>query len=215
MPLMIRLPQGYAVVAVLVLAAFLLISYFVGHARGFRAGEAAVRNIDDQQQSEELAAARRTLLGIDDAGGFNGDETIPPRAIDATRNGQTPGQFNAAGAGRGVGGVRPATGAGVDVTLREWRQPGLNYFYIARDTRSESLRLAGFLLDYGVDTFVMADDNSGLFVVVGARGFTASALSDEGEKYADSIRTLGYKWKTSEKGSRDLSDLYPRLFRSS
>lgn len=94
---------------------------------------------------------------------------------------------------------------------RDPRLPGLNYLLLAWYPEQEARRLASFLSERGVETFITTSNNARLFYVIGAQGFE-QPRSGPGKTYEDQLRRLGREWK-AHNGNRgeDLSTMWWKL----
>jgi len=91
---------------------------------------------------------------------------------------------------------------------RDPRVPGLNYLLLAWYPEEEARRLASFLSQRGVETFITTSNNARLFYVVGSQGFERTG-SGPARTYEGELRRLGREWKAHNGGrGEDLSTMW-------
>jgi type II secretory pathway pseudopilin PulG len=187
-PVVVRVPRGFAVLICVGVLALMVLAYWVGFTRG----QAALRHA----HAEQIAALDRAAGRIPGAG-----RLVEVPTPDLTAGPQGDG-------GRAVEAQDRASAVG------DPRQPGLNYLILARYPREEADRLARFLAGRGVETAVIPTDNARFFHVVGLRGFTTDQYrAGVQAAYERQMRQLGRDWQASNAGrGHNLSDMYWRLY---
>lgn len=194
-PVVVRVPRGFAVLICVGVLGLIVLSYWVGYSRGRSAAEAEL--------AEEVAELERAVGRAPRLAGGRLDLAVPDLA--------TRGAGDEAFSGRsgGIGRAGDAGGSGASVL-----RPGLNYLVLARYPRKEAERLSAFLSSRGVETAVVPTDNGEFFHVVGLRGFTTEEYrSGEQAAYERMMKQLGRDWKAFNAGrGHNLSDMYWKLY---
>ncbi len=186
-PVFIRLPRGYLVLVALAVLVLIVLAYWVGHSRGHRAGVASMTPADPVEPllAQENPAPPPDFLAVNPGGSGQGPGPAGASTNPASRRGA-------------------AAGAGTDP-----RREGMNYFVLAHYPRSEAQRLSDFLGRGGVETFIAASHNAGLFQVLALEGFSRDEIKSERRtRLEQRLRQLGREWKEQHKGAGDLSDLF-------
>jgi len=120
------------------------------------------------------------------------------------------------GGARGVESEAATDGGRLDpsqarpIEPKDPREPGRNYFVLARYPRPHAQRLIRFLARHGVEAHAISAHNSGLVKVVALPGFPPDALrGGEIERFEDELRRLGRAWREYNRGKGDdLSTMY-------
>jgi hypothetical protein len=95
----------------------------------------------------------------------------------------------------------------------ERRVAGLYYFNLADYLPSTAKRLVEFWKANGLDAEAISDDNAGLVQVIDLRGFTEEQVgSADFVKHERTLRDLGRKWKSQEKGPNALDHMNAAKF---
>jgi len=180
-PLLLRVPRGMALCLLAGFLGLLFLSYWVGHSRGWSAGE------------REMTAKYEPNL--------DGAERTPPTRTGAFQGSET----TDSGVSGQVSGQRPA---GV---VTDQRTPGTNYLVLAIYPYDEARRLQTFLAGREVEVMLGPRNNKGLCQVITQRGFTRQQFRDtnEAEKFRTRLQAFGRDWKAANSGKGDdLSSMY-------
>jgi len=183
-PVVLRVPRGLAVLAIVAVLGLIVLGYAVGHRRGYGAGEAA----EAGRAEEELRMVTR----------------LAQRQVDGALG---------AGRGDGTGGGESSE-TGREGRFDDPRRRGLRYFVVSHEPADEAARLIAFVERSGVDAAAVPSDNPRFVKVIATQGFTADELrSATGRDYEQALRQIGRAWKDANNGrGKDLSDLYPELY---
>jgi len=203
-PIVLRVPRGLAVVALVGAILLLVLAYWVGYVQGRDAGEATAR--------EQVARQEQALRQ-------------PPAEAEAYE-GMAPGQGRSAfgegngGDGAGAGGGDASGGGEGDP-----REPGLNYLQLAIYPVEAAERLQAFLAERaGVETVLEPVHNRrGEFrrVIAVDQGFGAEAFNKQAnpeqfrarQRYLEQLRQLGQQWQEHTGGHDALESMNFRKYR--
>jgi len=170
-PIVLRVPRGLAVLICLALLGLIVLSYFVGYAKGN--GDLAAKI--NQAVEDELVLAGRGLPPPEVRGGTD----ILGREADG---------------GAGSGG-----GAGGSAESEDPRTAGLNYMVLATLPPDDALPLVRFLRGHGVETILVSVKVRGseqVQVVAVNKGFAGADLGSQARwDYEARLKALGRAWK--------------------
>jgi len=200
-PVVLRIPQGYAVVLGFGFLGLIVLAYWAGQSRGHH--EAVRQRIQ----------AQAGLLGAGD--GVSGVPGINVPARGGERRGG--GELNAQAPARGVVGALPYLepgvrgGGGVAVgdglfkvgvdPGSDPRQDGLNYFVLAHYPEAEATRLVRFLWEEGVESIGVLLVGKSVYQVIALQGFGKDALNGAvRDQFEQQLRRLGRAWKKRKMG---------------
>lgn len=212
----VKVPVGYAYVAIGVALAGLVCVYIYG----FSAGEKTANARFEERRIEELNAhgalpavdplnAGKTPRSLAPEGGGRAsglDQSGLERGGPSSDQSRT-GESGTAATGDGDGGQDLGPPPGNDP-----RQPGLNYFILASHLSAlEGDPMVRFCRRNGLDAHLVPDDNAKLRLLVVCPGFGAGERrSPEVTALESKIRAVGRKYKATGPGRRDFGDLYPK-----
>ena len=184
-PVILRLPRGFAVLAAAGVLSLIVLSYWVGYTRGVSATEG-----EFEQQTINLRDDRVPRRG----------QVIEMRS--AASNGGFLDASDVAGGGATADGDPRREGLNYLIVAR-----------FPRGLETEAERLASFLREGGVEAAAISSDNGELFHVVGLQGYTTEEYrAGRHHAYMDQVRRLGRQWKTHNNGKgSDLSDMWWKL----
>ena len=188
-PIVLRVPPGYVVVAVLVLAGLIVLAFWVGKYLGAAGGYR--RGYEQRRAEVESMRPQGSRLGA--AAAVVGPIISDNPVIDS-------------GLGP-VGDAGGETGSSVDS-----RQVGLNYWILLRVPPDEAERACGFLRGHGVDSFVHPLENTGLCHVIALRGFTGD--DESARQYQAELKKLGRIWKSEHRGTDAFVSMYLSKYKS-
>lgn len=175
-PIILRVPRGVAILAVVGLIGLLILAYWVGHTRG----EAAAIAAHEEQTRQNPEIDNRAAPGPPPG-------RRPANQTNPTRAGHPSPSPSAANADRAV---RAPDGSG------DPREPGLNYFIVQTYTTEHAQRCAEFLAERGVETHLVPVDNDRFSIWVVERGFTREELYDSPayQEWESHLKDLGRAW---------------------
>ncbi|MEX2544002.1 MAG: hypothetical protein WD316_02625 [Phycisphaeraceae bacterium] len=216
-PVVLRVPRGVAVAALVAVIGVAGLGYWVGHTRGYGAAEAAMVAEQGHVPREAPAEVGSASAGLRPAGGGPGQPVARPENAGQSAGAGASGAGAEASGGGGGGGASGGGGGGrVWLAHRDGdpRQAGLNYMVLAYREPEQGERLATFLAGHGLDVLLELRDNQRFVDVVAVgRGYArGQRTSDEWQDYEQHLRTLGRAWRQHNDGRGEaLEDMYPRL----
>lgn len=179
---MLRIPRGIGVMVLGLVVGLILLAYWVGHQRG---ATAARKSTDFELQAEQavyLRAGGEAITTPSTPEGHGGMEQEAGNADQGVRDSLEPPRNHPDG--------------------RDPREPGRNYFVMARDSRAGAKRLLEFLRTHGVDAAAISRDNGTLFKVVAMdHGFVKDELGgDTFKSYRRRLAEVGRIWEATHRG---------------
>ncbi|MBL9119834.1 MAG: hypothetical protein JNL80_07970 [Phycisphaerae bacterium] len=206
----IKVPVGYAYVAIGVALAALVGVYMYG----FSAGESAASKRFEERRIEELNA-HGSLPAVDPMKAGQTPPSLVDGGVNGGQDGAPQGDGNG-GTGRNAGGSGDQDPSGTDLGPppgTDPRQPGLNYFILAgRLGTLEGDPMVRFCRKNGLDAHLVPDDNAKLRLLIVCPGFSARERQSPAVKALEAkIRAVGRKYESTGPGRRDFADLYPKL----
>ncbi len=210
-PLVLRIPRGYVLIGVALLAGFIGFVYWIGHDRGTRTDPPAA---PAQPADANLAALSNVLPGrqnpthpgapVGDANQGNPTQNGRASTVDT---GSEPGQSGSAAAQ-----PRPKMVRGT----ADPREADKRYFVLAAYSVNKEeymTPLLEYLWSQGVEAGAFNSHNSGLYEVIALQGFAKADLDSKARRdYESLLRRIGKKWKQQATGNNDLGGMYPRRF---
>jgi hypothetical protein len=204
----VKVPVGYAYLAVAVGLAALVAVYIYGYS----AGESAASKRFEERRIEELTSQGNLPAYDPLSAGKTPSSLRTPPAGGSGGGGQALGPQGGAGAGSGGAAVQdlgPPPGG-------DPRQVGLNYFVIAHTDGVRGPALVQFCRANGLDAHLVPDDNGRPRLVVVCPGFAAGERQSAEVKALEAkIRSVGNRWKSAARGNSDFGDLYPKKHKAS
>jgi hypothetical protein len=186
-PIVIRVPRALAIATVALALGLLVLAYWVGHIRGSRT---------DSESGESRAGGAVQI----EAGGAVAKAPGGGEGGAGSRQ-----EGSSAGARKGPAGAETSE----EALVRDPREPGLNYFILARRPRDAALEAARFLEKHGVDAAVVPQENTDLDLLIDARAYTSAELKKGAHQdQRRFLGMLGRTWKRHHGGAGDWSDLY-------
>ncbi|MFW6059219.1 MAG: hypothetical protein ACODAQ_03505 [Phycisphaeraceae bacterium] len=201
-PIILRVPRGVAILAVVGLIGLLVLAYWVGHTRG----EAAATATMTEQTRPSDEADHRAPPGPPPQRSPQSGSRQASAATGGTAASDTAGED----ASPGGADVRRSARRGGDP-----REPGLNYFIVATYTADHAQRCAEFLAEQGVETHLVSGDNDRFSIWVVERGFTRQELYDSQvyRQWESRLKDLGRAWAAHNGNSRDtFASMYPAKY---
>ncbi|XAL99253.1 hypothetical protein OT109_16935 [Phycisphaeraceae bacterium D3-23] len=189
-PIVLRVPRGLAALSILGLLLLVILSYWVGSARGRSAAQQQIA--DANPDASALAGPR----GV-------GHVSIS-REQDA---GEGPGD---ASAGDGAD-SEPQV---VQTTFDERRERGLNYFRLVKTSREEGEQIAVFMAQAQIDIqLVLVENDRSCIVYAVERGFRGDELNSDARRQHEShLRALGNQWKQLGSGHSNFGTMIPERY---
>lgn len=220
-PFVLRLPRGQAAAIVGAMLLLIVLAYGVGHTRGVRIGEEAVRSQmgelseavpllpEDAGRSGSGSPTLTVGSGTGTATISNGTRTTMAQA--SPEHGSGSAQFVSSGQA-----AEANQGASIRRASADPREPGLNYFVLAHYPIEDAARLKKFLEQQGVPCVILSTGRSDQYQVQALNGFLREELdSREFNVFREKLIRLGFIWKREHRGPTDLSGAYPQLFKPS
>lgn len=196
-PVILRVPRGYAVLAVIGMIGLIVLAYIVGQKQG--GAEAAERVKQEMSEMYGIQPGSPDLSRIRPTVGGGGSDI-----------GKT-------GAGGVSGGLGTPSGGGSPRQIafpgQDNRLTGYNYVLLARRKADEARRIMQFFATYGFATVAIPDDN-GWFVVFSSDYGCKGNPSDDvtAIDHVRKLKEVGRAWKRSNNNSGpDLADMYWQL----
>lgn len=194
-PVVLRIPRGFAILIGLTALGLVLLSYWVGHHRGY---EAAGDAFDADLDAEVRMLRHSAILS-----GVRGDGENIPMTSDAS------------GAST-LKGAHPH--AAIRTGSRDPRVEGLNYFVLARDSRPRAEMLLQFLWQHGVDAVAVRYDNDRdrrFGIIALDHGFSKQEiLGPQYQDYLNKLDRLGRLWEATYPWAKSFDKLgmYPAKY---
>lgn len=190
----IRIPAGYLFIG----AALLLACFAAGWAVGFIIAE---RNFE----AERAAMFDRSMPIRDPV--LSGDAGGSASGVGDHREEGDPARSSGSGQSAGDDGWLPV------VPESDPRQPGLNYYIVARLFPEEARRAAEFLRSEGLEAVVVSSDTARFRHVVVLPGFEGTISSPEARRVQSEVRRLGRIWKRDHRGTDAFESAYFSKYR--
>ncbi|NOG54338.1 MAG: hypothetical protein HND57_08415 [Planctomycetes bacterium] len=92
------------------------------------------------------------------------------------------------------------------------RENGYNYIIVEQFPADEASRVADYLIRNGIDVMILPANDRSLRRVVVRQGYLGWRSNQEGQQTLDSVRRLGWAWRSRHGGSKDFEQAFVELF---
>jgi hypothetical protein len=193
-PVVFRLPKGYILILGSLFVGMILLSYWVGDARGYKRGSKAIS--DDHRFLSQVQP-------VDiDPGSSSATRTNGPIIQHRSRLIDRP--------------LRQAVVTTIRQQPTDPRSPQMHYFVLAHCDETYAKRVVAYLLQEGLESAAVKRHNTAPFQVFVLRGFTRDEITAKTpvyRQYEKRLRELGRLWKAGNKSAKDWDDMYLSLYK--
>jgi hypothetical protein len=222
-PVVLRMPRGYLIVGGLGLFALVMLSFWIGHSRGYKRGQenggqngqAMTSGMKLGPGSGSLAVAGQgaTSMGNGSANGPSGGQnqvSIPQaRTVLASNGDLVVGPTSRSRDPGVIIKLERATGADVDM-----REENRSYFILVHSDERYARRIVQYLWQEGVEAAAVQRHNGRPFMVVALQGFTTEEKGTaDFRAYQRFLKDLGRAWEANYDSTKRWDDLYPSVYK--